>query len=145
MNLAQVYSDAKTIVDKPTRFSSQQVLADFATFNVVNVTEGDIVNFEDNDFLGEGLELESAVLTGFNSSPPFLSNVTDPLLQSFAQIVNGYWTQLARVVNESALCSIYPGGACESTFIPLNYSFVIPGGRFREQCGSCLCGHWIES
>lgn len=134
MNIAQPYSDAKTIVDKPTSKSSQQVLADFAAFNLSTVTEGDIVNFLDNDFLGEGLELQGATLPGFTANPPFLNNVTDPLLKAFAQIVHGYWTQLARTVNESALCSIYPGGTCESTFIPLNYTFVIPGGRFREQC-----------
>ncbi|KAG8214941.1 glycoside hydrolase family 37 protein [Butyriboletus roseoflavus] len=133
VNLAQVYTDAKTIVDKPTSKSSQQVLTDFAAFNLSTVTEGDIVNFMDNDFLGEGLELQGALLPGFNAAPPFLSNVTDPLLQAFSQIVNGYWTQLARTINQSALCSIYPGGTCESTFIPLNYTFVIPGGRFREQ------------
>ena len=145
INLAQPYSDAKTIVDKPTSKSSQQVLADFAAFNLSNLTEGDIVNLLNTDFLGEGLELEDAALPGFSASPPFLSNVTDPSLQSFAQIVNRYWTQLVRVVNESALYSIYPSGACESTFIPLNYSFVIPGGRFREQCGCCPRGLWIES
>lgn len=145
MNLAQVYSDAKTFVDKPTRLSSQQVLADFAAFNLSNVTEADIVEFMDNDFLGEGLELEGALLPGFSDTPPFLSNVTDPLPQAFAQIVNGYWTQLARTVNKSALCSIYPGGACESTFIPLNYSFVIPGGRFREQCLGFLGGHFCSN
>ncbi|KAN0088093.1 glycoside hydrolase family 37 protein [Tylopilus felleus] len=133
VNIAQPYSDAKTIVDKPTSKSSQQVLADFAAFNLSTVTEGDIVNFLDNDFLGEGLELQGATLPGFTANPPFLNNVTDPLLKAFAQIVHGYWTQLARTVNESALCSIYPGGTCESTFIPLNYTFVIPGGRFREQ------------
>lgn len=143
VNLAQVYTDAKTVVDKPTSKSSQQVLADFAAFNLSNVTEGDIVNLMDNDFLGEGLELQGASLPGFNASPPFLSNVTDPLLSAFAQIVNGYWTQLARTVNQSALCSIYPGGACESTFIPLNYSFVIPGGRFREQCLGFLDGYLV--
>lgn len=145
MNLAQPYSDAKTIVDKPTSKSSQQVLADFAAFNLSAVTEGDIVNFLDNDFLGEGLELQAATLPGFSASPPFLSNVTDPLLQAFAQIVNGYWTQLARTVNQSALCSIYPGGACESTFIPLNYSFVVPGGRFREQCLGFLDSYLIAT
>ena len=134
MNLAQVYSDQKTIVDKPTRILSQQVLADFAAFNLSNVTEGDIVNFEDDDFLGEGLELEGVALTGFISNPPFLNGVKDPLLRAFGQIVNGYWPQLARTVNRSVLCDIYPGGACESTFLPLNYSFVVPGGRFREQC-----------
>ncbi|KIK73214.1 glycoside hydrolase family 37 protein, partial [Paxillus rubicundulus Ve08.2h10] len=96
VNLAQVYSDAKTIVDKPTSKSSQQVLADFAAFNLSTVTEGDIVNFMENDFLGEGLELEGAALPEFNSNPSFLNNVTDPLLKAFAQTVHGYWTQLAR-------------------------------------------------
>ncbi|KAI9566279.1 glycoside hydrolase family 37 protein [Boletus coccyginus] len=133
VNLAQPYSDAKTIVDKPTSKSSQQVLADFAAFNLSNITEGDIVTFMDHDFLGEGLELQDAALPGFTATPSFLGNVTDPLLQAFTQIVNGYWTQLARTVNHSALCSIYPGGVCEGTFIPLNHTFVVPGGRFREQ------------
>ncbi|KAF8417169.1 glycoside hydrolase family 37 protein, partial [Boletus edulis BED1] len=134
VNLAQPYSDAKTIVDKPTSKSSQQVLADFAAYNLSALTEGNIVNFLDNDFLGEGLELQGAPLPGFSASPPFLNNITDPLVKAFAQTVNGYWPQLARTANQSVLCSIYPGdGPCESTFIPLNYSFVIPGGRFREQ------------
>ncbi|KIJ04656.1 alpha,alpha-trehalase, partial [Paxillus involutus ATCC 200175] len=133
VNIAQVYSDAKTIVDKPTSKSSQQVLADFAAFNLSTVTEGDIVNFEENDFLGEGLELEGAALPEFTSNPSFLNNVTDPLLKAFAQTVHGYWTQLARTTNQSALCDEYPGGTCESTLIPLNHTFVVPGGRFREQ------------
>ncbi|KAG9308857.1 glycoside hydrolase family 37 protein [Chiua virens] len=133
VNLAQVYSDPKTIVDKPTSRNPQQVLADFAKFNLSSVTEGDIVTFEDVDFLGEGLELEGAELPGFNAEPPFLNNITDPLVKAFAQTVNGYWPILARQVNQSALCSIYPDGECESTFIPLNHSFIIPGGRFREQ------------
>ena len=135
MNLAQVYTDAKIIVDKPTRVSSQKVLAEFATFDPSTVTEDDIANFENNYFLEEGLELESTVLPGFNANPPFLSSIVDPLIQAFARIVNGYWTQLARTVNKSALCSIYPEGTCESTFIPLNHTFIIPGGRFRENCG----------
>jgi len=144
VNLARPYSDAKTIVDKPTSKTSQQVLADFAAFNLSNVTEGDIVNFMDYDFLGEGLELEEAALPGFTATPPFLGNVTDPLLQVFTQIVNGYWTQLASTVNHPALCSIYPDGACEGTFIPLNHTFVVPGGRFREQCLTFLGGYLIE-
>ncbi|KAG2069034.1 glycoside hydrolase family 37 protein [Suillus decipiens] len=133
VNIAQVYSDPKTFVDKPTSKSSQQVLADFNNFNVSTVTEGQIVNFVDNDFLGEGLELEAAALTNFNPNPAFLNNVTDPLLKAFAQTVHTYWTQLARDTNQSALCDEYPGGTCESSLIPLNHTFIIPGGRFREQ------------
>lgn len=133
VNIAQVYSDPKTFVDKPTGKSSQQVLADFSNFNLSTATEGEVVNFVDNDFLGEGLELEAAALTNFNPTPAFLNNVTDPLLKAFAQTVHGYWTQLARNTNQSAVCEDYPGGTCEGSFIPLNHTFVIPGGRFREQ------------
>ena len=50
---------------------------------------------------------------------------------SFSQIVHGYWTQLVRGTNSSALCD---GKTCEGTLIPLNHTFVVPGGRFREQC-----------
>ncbi|KIJ59066.1 glycoside hydrolase family 37 protein [Hydnomerulius pinastri MD-312] len=133
VNLANIYSDSKTFVDKPTSKSSQQVLSDFASFNLATVTEGDIVNFVENDFSGEGLELEGAALPEFTPNPAFLNNVTDPLLKGFAQTVHGYWTQLARTTNQSALCDEYPGGKCESTLIPLNHTFVVPGGRFREQ------------
>ncbi|KAL4066430.1 glycoside hydrolase family 37 protein [Scleroderma yunnanense] len=133
VNIAQIFSDPKTFVDKPTSKSAQQVLSDFSAFNLSTITEGDIVNFVDNDFSGEGLELEAAELSNFNVNPAFLNNVTDPLLRAFAQIVHGYWTQLARTTNQSALCDDYPGGQCEGTFIPLNHTFIVPGGRFREQ------------
>ncbi|KAG9308845.1 glycoside hydrolase family 37 protein [Chiua virens] len=123
-------------------FTGEKQCIDFAKFNLSSVTEGDIVTFEDVDFLGEGLELEGAELPGFNAEPPFLNNITDPLVKAFAQTVNGYWPILARQVNQSALCSIYPDGECESTFIPLNHSFIIPGGRFREQC---LRLSWADS
>lgn len=137
VNIAQLWSDPKTFVDKPTSKSSQQVLADFNSFNLSTVTESGMMNFVDTDFLGEGLELEAVALPNFISSPAFLNNVTDPLLKAFAQVVHGYWTQLARNTNQSALCDEYPGGKCESSLIPLNHTFVVPGGRFREQC-SCI-------
>ena len=91
-----------------------------------------MLNFVDNNFRGEGLELEAEALPNFNPNPPFLNRVADPLLRNFAQIVHGYWMQLVRGTNSSALCD---GQTCESTLIPLNHTFVIPGGRFREQCG----------
>ena len=94
-----------------------------------------MLNFVDTNFRGEGLELETQALPNFNANPPFLNNVTDPLLRAFAQVVHTYWTQLIRETNSSALCD---GTTCESTLIPLNHTFVIPGGRFREQCKRLL-------
>lgn len=135
VNLAEAYSDSKTFVDKPTSKSSQQVLSDFQSIDNSSITEGGIVNFLDSDFRGEGLELEAVALPNFSSTPAFLNNVTDPLLKAWAQTVHGYWAQLIRSTNDSALCpSSTESGSCESTLIPLNHTFVVPGGRFREQC-----------
>ncbi|KAI5995127.1 glycoside hydrolase [Pisolithus albus] len=115
VNIAQLYSDPKTFVDKSTSKSAQQVLADSATFNLSTATEGDLINFVENNFLGEGLELGAAELTNFKANPAFLSNVTDPLLNAFTQTVNGYWTRLARSTNQSALCDDYTNAALESS------------------------------
>lgn len=106
----------------------------FKALNNASVTEGDIVNFIDTNFRGEGLELEAVALENFNSEPAFLKNVSDPLVKAFSQTVHGFWTQLIRNTNDSALCGQGGNGECESTLIPLNHTFVVPGGRFREQC-----------
>ncbi|KAF8349388.1 trehalase [Amanita rubescens] len=129
VDVANVYPDSKTFVDKPTSKSPQQVLSDFNNIST-GTTYGEIVNFLDTDFSGEGQELEALSLSNFNSNPPFLQNVTDSLLQAWSKTVHGYWTQLIRGSNDSRICE---SNLCQSTFIPLNHSFVIPGGRFREQ------------
>ncbi|KAH9987249.1 glycoside hydrolase family 37 protein [Russula vinacea] len=130
VNIAVLWSDPKTFVDKPTVSDQQSVLAAFAPINSTNATEGSVLEFVDNNFRGEGFELEAEALSNFDADPPFLNNVKDPLPRAFAQVVHSYWTQLIRGTNSSTLCD---GKKCESTFIPLNHTFVIPGGRFREQ------------
>ncbi|KAH9480690.1 Trehalase [Psilocybe cubensis] len=129
VNVAHLFPDDKTFVDKPTSKDAQAVLADFE--NIANgTTFQQIVDFVDADFTGEGLELEALALPGFTPDPPFLANVTASLPKAFAQTVHGFWTQLVRGTNESTLCG--SSGKCESTLIPLNHTFVVPGGRFRE-------------
>lgn len=143
VGIANVYPDDKTFVDKvrilqwlfaiimlinslqPTSKSSQAVLADFQ--NISNsTTYGEIVNFLDDDFVGEGLELEAVPLpSDYNASPPFLDNVTAALPKAFAQVVHNFWPELIRATNASTLCG--SSGKCESSLIPLNHTFVIPG------------------
>lgn len=131
VNVANLYPDDKTFVDKPTSKSSQEVLADFKNIST-STTYGEVVNFVETDFKGEGLELEALALTNFKADPAFLNNVSQPIVKAFSKTVHGYWTQLIRGTNVSTEC---PGGAngCESSLIPLNHTFVVPGGRFREQ------------
>jgi alpha,alpha-trehalase len=140
VNVAHLYPDDKTFVDKvslhnlprngsstfekPTSKSPQQVLSDFRNISQ-SATYGQIINFVETDFTGEGQELEAVSLSNFNPNPPFLNNVTATLPKAFVQTVHGYWTQLIRSTNASALCG--SSGKCESSLIPLNHTFVIPG------------------
>ena len=131
VNVAELYPDQKTFVDKPTNKPPGTVLTDFAAINGSNPTYGQVQQFVDTDFSGEGLELEAATIPNFNQNPAFLNTVKDPLVKAWSGIVHGYWTQLIRGTNDSTLCNGVP---CESSLIPLNHTFVVPGGRFREIC-----------
>lgn len=91
---------------------------------MTTVTQSQVADFVDNDFGGEGLELQPLALPSFNQNPAFLNNVTDPLVKSWTAAVHGFWTQLIRGTNETTLCN---GTECESSLIPLNHTFVVPG------------------
>jgi alpha,alpha-trehalase len=124
VNVAHLYPDDKTFIDKPTSKPPQEVLNDFRNIST-NTTYGQVVTFLQGDFTGEGQELEAITLQNFNPEPAFLSNVTDPLARAFAQTVHGFWTQLIRETNSSTLCG--NSNRCESSLIPLNHTFVVPG------------------
>ena len=114
---------------QPTSKNSQTVLADFKNISS-STTFSEIVNFLDVDFNGEGRELQAVALpSDFNASPPFLNNITSPLAKAFAQVVHEFWPQLIRTTNASTLCG--SSGECESTLIPLNHTFVVPGLCFN--------------
>ncbi|EJD54439.1 glycoside hydrolase family 37 protein [Auricularia subglabra TFB-10046 SS5] len=131
INLAEAYPDSKTIVDKPTKVSSDKVVSDYKAFgsNTDDITYGKVVDFLNNDFTDEGRELKALKLDDFVESPAFLKDVKDSVIQGFAKTVHGYWNNLIRGTDESKLCK---SGECESSLIPLNHTFVVPGGRFRE-------------
>ena len=124
------YADSKTIVDKPTNGTSQSVIAAFNAFGN-NVTYGDVVDFLDDRFQGEGLELEATTLNNLPQSPAAYAGIPDPYVKAFTLTVHNIWNLLIRNTNESRICM---DGRCESSLIPLNHTFVVPGGRFREQC-----------
>ncbi|WWD19226.1 hypothetical protein CI109_103684 [Kwoniella shandongensis] len=127
VELAGIFGDSKTFVDKPTNGTLNDTLAAFAALPA-NVTVGEIETFVEQYFKGEGLELSQVQLEGFNPSPAILNNISDPIFKAWTSIVNSYWTLLARETNQSALCN----GQCESSLIPLNHTIIVPGGRYRE-------------
>jgi hypothetical protein len=114
---------------QPTGKRAQDVLADFQNIRS-DGTYGEIVDFLNNDFRGEGQELEALTLPNFNQNPEFLNNVTSSsVLKAFAQTVNTFWTSLIRGTNDSIICPYGEQGSCESSLIPLNHTFVVPGTR----------------
>lgn len=147
VNLANLFKDQKTFVDKPTSRGSEDVLDAFEGIDTTNGTIQEVLDFVEDNFAGEGQELEALTLADFPEEPAFLENVPDELVRGFAQTVHEYWSQLIRATNESRVCD---GQDCETSLLPLNHTFVVPGmsfalsfsshtlidlegGRFREQ------------
>ena len=118
VQLAALFPDSKTFVDKPARYPTEQILAAFQNLTQSsNFTTAALVDFVDSNFLGEGLDIEPATIPDFSESPAFLSNVSDAVYAGWLKQVNGYWSQLARQNVQNVSCA-----TCESSLIPLNHT-----------------------
>jgi alpha,alpha-trehalase len=89
-------------------------------------------NTELNDFLttffGEaGSELAPVPTDQLTTNATFLRNVNSSTIESFISQVIDIWPDLTRTYVGSGNCS-----GCVSSFIPVNRTFVVAGGRFRE-------------
>lgn len=85
-----------------------------------------------NDFLATyfgqaGAELAAVPTDQLETDPTFLDNVNSSTVESFVRQVIDIWPDLTREYVGAANCS-----GCVSSFIPLNRTFVVAGGRFRE-------------
>lgn len=65
--------------------------------------------------------------TDWEPNPSFVSNIADPVLQSWALAVHGKWKNLVRTFTHSDSC----GPECYSS-IQVPHPFVVAGGRFGE-------------
>ncbi|KAK9788944.1 putative Trehalase [Seiridium cardinale] len=127
IELAQPFSDSKTFVDLPTIRPLDEVIA---AFN--NLTKPLSNNTELNDFLttyfGQaGSELTSVPTDQLTTDPTFLDKTNDTVIKQFTQKVIDIWPDLTRSYVGAGNCT-----GCVDSFIPLNRTFVVAGGRFRE-------------
>ncbi|PAV58637.1 hypothetical protein WR25_10249 isoform C [Diploscapter pachys] len=128
----KLHEDSKTFVDRPMKenLTGQIVIDAFnAKFpqNISQLNYSDVKAFVDEHFDLEGQELDICDLPDWNPSPTLLNLINDSKYREFAQDLNAIWIQLCRKVNpmvehEPERFSLF--------YVP--YSFVIPGGRFRE-------------
>ncbi|KAJ9480331.1 putative Neutral trehalase (putative) [Pseudozyma hubeiensis] len=137
VQLAGIFEDSKTFVDKATSKPENVVLSNFNSLgggNASNITYDEIIQFVDDNFVAEGVELVPADLGAeFVEDPEFLTGVQDEVVRDWLKQVHSYWELLARTTNSSSPSGVQCDG-CVSSFIPFNESrvFVVPGGRFRE-------------
>ncbi|KAF2442719.1 glycoside hydrolase family 37 protein [Karstenula rhodostoma CBS 690.94] len=127
IELARPFSDSKTFVDLPTIRPLNEVIDAF------NQLEKPIQNNTAlNDFLttyfGEaGSELEAVPTDELETQPDFLDNVNSSTIANFTSQVIDIWPDLTRRYAGPSNCT-----ECVNSFIPVNRTFVVAGGRFRE-------------
>ena len=101
-----------------------------AAFN--NLTKPLQNNSALNDFLTNyfgqaGSELEAVPTDQLQTQPDFLDNVNSSTVAYFVNQVINIWPDLTRRYVGASNCS-----GCVDSFIPVNRTFVVAGGRFRE-------------
>lgn len=74
-----------------------------------------------------GSELTAVPTDQLNTDPAFLDDVNDTVISQFTQKVIDIWPDLTRQYVGAGNCT-----GCVDSFIPLNRTFVVAGGRFRE-------------
>jgi alpha,alpha-trehalase len=127
IELARPFADSKTFVDLPTIRPLEEVIAAFA-----NLTRPIENNTALNDFLTEyfgeaGSELEAVPPEDLETQPDFLDNVNSSTIADFVSQVIDIWPDLTRRYVGGGNCT-----GCVDSFLPLNRTFVVAGGRFRE-------------
>lgn len=85
-----------------------------------------------NEFLDEyfgdaGGELVEVPKDDLDTDPKFLDDIDDTVVKEFVGKVIDIWPDLTRRYEPVDTCE-----DCPSSFIPVNRTFVVPGGRFRE-------------
>lgn len=79
-------------------------------------------------FVDAGGELEEVPSSDLETDPQFLDRVNDTVIREFAEKVIDIWPDLTRrYAGDASNCT-----DCPNSFIPINRTFVVAGGRFRE-------------
>ncbi|PHH73099.1 hypothetical protein CDD82_5660 [Ophiocordyceps australis] len=126
IELAKPFSDSKTFVDMPAKEPLEAIQAGFDQLTKPLSNNSDLHDFLDKYFHPAGEELKAVDHDSLDTAPDFLDRVSDPVVREFTQQVIGIWPDLTRTY-QAPECS-----ECENSFIAINRTFVVAGGRFRE-------------
>ncbi len=127
IELARPFEDSKTFVDLPTIKPLDQVLAAFDRLTKPLANDTALQAFLKEYFGQPGGEI-AEVTVELDTNPTFLDHVNASVVAAFVEQVIGIWPTLTRdYVGGDKLCN-----GCVSSFLPVNRTFVVAGGRFRE-------------
>lgn len=86
-------------------------------------------DFLDKYFADAGGELKDVPTDELSTDPVFLDDIDDTVIREFTSKVIDIWPDLTRSYGGSAADNCT---SCPNSFIPINRTFVVAGGRFRE-------------
>ncbi|GME26309.1 Glycoside hydrolase family 37 [Neofusicoccum parvum] len=127
IQLAAPFSDSKTFVDLPTLKPLDEVVAAFNNLSQPISNNSALQAFLTTYFGEAGAELEAVPPGDLSVNATFLDSVADPDIHDFVSQVIDIWPDLTRKYVGASNCT-----GCVNSFIPLNRTFVVAGGRFRE-------------
>ncbi|KAF4952331.1 hypothetical protein FSARC_12674 [Fusarium sarcochroum] len=128
VELARPFSDSKTFVDMPAIRPLDEIQEAFDKLDKPLRNNSALADFLDENFAAAGNELEEVPEDELKTDPKFLDNINDTVIREFTEKVIDIWPDLTRRYDQDAKnCS-----DCPNSFIPVNRSFVVAGGRFRE-------------
>lgn len=145
IELAQPFSDSKTFVDlfvpkqryhnrgsadiyvRPTIRPLVEVIDAFNKLSKPLSNNTELNNYLSTYFGQAGSELTAVPAEQLATDPVFLNETQDPVIKQFTQKVIDIWPDLTREYVGAGNCT-----GCVDSFIPLNRTFVVAGGRFRE-------------
>ncbi|KAK4635912.1 Trehalase [Fulvia fulva] len=128
IQLAGAFEDSKTYVDLPTIRPLDEVIAAFGELSKPLSNNTELNDFLSTYFGEAGSELREVDPESLQTNATFRENVNNTDIREFLEIVIDIWPELTReYAGDTDNCT-----ECVSSFIPLNRTFVVAGGRFRE-------------
>jgi len=120
-----IFKDGKSFVDMPLKNSVEQTLTRFEAIEDKSSKE-EVKKFVEENFFEEGSELEEAELSDWKENPAVLNRIQDAGYAELFKELHKRWKHLARKISSTAVTGE------RSSLIPLQHTFIVPGGRFRE-------------
>ncbi|KAF2730745.1 glycoside hydrolase [Polyplosphaeria fusca] len=128
IELARPFEDSKTFVDLPTTRPQDEVLRAFNNLSRPITNNTALTDFLLEYFGEAGSELEALPTDQLETeAETLLNNIDSATVADFVSQVIDIWPDLTRRYVGAGNCS-----GCVTSFLPVNRTFVVAGGRFRE-------------